>query len=165
MAGARAAVGRRKASAPLPTSPASEGGGEKGARRIRDAAQHLRLSALCLPLFFWRRTLRGVRLQSSDADVSRERDRSHHPPPLSRWRIKIGAHWQSQNRQSTEGLVFLSKIYGRANHAVFSISFHRRRESDVQLVRDKELATCRARSIGQWAFGRSGVCTSNVVTC
>ena len=33
---------------------------------------HLRLSALCLPLFFWRRTLRAVRCQNSDADASRE---------------------------------------------------------------------------------------------
>ena len=29
----------------------------------------------------------------------------------------------------------------------------------------KEPATCRAQSIRQWAFGRSGVCRSNVVTC
>ena len=36
---------------------------------------HLRLSALCLPLFFWRQKLRGFGRQNSDADASRERDR------------------------------------------------------------------------------------------
>src|SRR5580704_440099 len=64
MAGARAVVGRRKASALRSARAASD-----------DAAQNLRLSALCIPLFFWRQKLRGFGLQSSDTDVSRERDR------------------------------------------------------------------------------------------
>src|SRR5580704_18234512 len=72
MAGARAVVGRRKASALRSARAASD-----------DAAQNLRLSALCLPLFFWRQKLRGFGLESSDTDVSRERDRLRHPPPRS----------------------------------------------------------------------------------
>src|SRR5580692_5708107 len=62
MAGASAAVERRKASALRSARAASD-----------DAAQDLRLPALCLPLFFRRRKLRAVRCQSSDAYASRER--------------------------------------------------------------------------------------------
>ena len=68
MAEASAAAGRRKASALRSARAASD-----------DAAQDLRLSALCLPLFFWRRTIRAVRCQNSDADASRECDRFPRP--------------------------------------------------------------------------------------
>ena len=64
MAGASAAVERRKASAPRSARAASD-----------DAAQDVRLPALCLPLFYWRQKLRGFGRQSSDADASRERER------------------------------------------------------------------------------------------
>src|SRR5580704_3548379 len=70
MAGARAAVERRKASALRSARAASD-----------DAAQGLRLSALCLPLFFWRPTRGTGFTQNSDADASRER--RHFPPPRS----------------------------------------------------------------------------------
>jgi hypothetical protein len=57
MAGARAAVGRRKASAPRSARAASD-----------DAAQDLRLSALCLPLFLWRQKASGFGRHNPDAD-------------------------------------------------------------------------------------------------
>ena len=69
MAGARAAVGRRKASAPRSARAASD-----------DAAQDLRLSALRLPLFYLEANTWDWLAQNSDADASRERDRF--PLPL-----------------------------------------------------------------------------------
>src|ERR1700722_18795010 len=68
MAGARAAVGRRKASALRSARAASD-----------DAAQALRLPALCLPLFFGGESFRALCCPSSDACAPRERERLFSP--------------------------------------------------------------------------------------
>jgi hypothetical protein len=85
MAEARAAVGRRKASAPRSARAASD-----------DAAHSFAPFGALPPLIFWRRTLRAVRYQNSDADVSRERDRFSFRPRDS----GEGDHWSSRSERT-----------------------------------------------------------------
>jgi hypothetical protein len=73
MAGAIAAVERRKASALRSARAASD-----------DAANSFAPFGALPPLIFWRRTLRAVRCQNSDADASRERFFTSSLPDLIR---------------------------------------------------------------------------------
>jgi hypothetical protein len=95
---ARAAVERREASAPEADDPCKRM--VRGARRARsaDGWRHLfvwcgrfrlRLPALRLPLFIWRRNISGFRScrKTRVRSAPRERDRSYLPPPLSRGRM------------------------------------------------------------------------------